>query len=409
MAFDALSGSQSLPAPRLFDASWTVWLAQGGDLALPAIVQEGDVLVVSNVYATDWTTIVPVPTVEGQGSFRYQAAFVGTPDGQRLPLPTLEGSYLPGRAFTAGDMALPLPEQADGQGWTNGDNTLPGIELSGTLAVGRILSDGVNVLPVPTVEAQAGGAAILTSGEMALPLPLVAGTLDKGTVAEGAAMLPLPTVEGVMLSGTVAVSGDLALPAPTVSGAMYAIVVFEPGDLTLPAIVQTDGQMLPPVRAPPADPSEAMALVMNARTGALSRYDAFAFDSFALVGGVAYAAGAGGLYRLDGADDAGEPIAARITQPPTDFGLAQLKRMTEVFVTYRSAGPLELSTTLDDTVTYCYRMDETKPAGLYRNRCKMGRGAKAATWQIDIQNVDGADFTLQSLEPIYEALSRRLS
>ena len=142
---------------------------------------------------------------------------------------------------------------------------------------------------------------------------------------------------------------------------------------------------------------------------ALSRYDRFAFDSFALVAGIAYAAGAGGLYRLEGDTDAAAPINAQATLPPTDFGKPQLKRVTEVQVAYRAAGPIEIAATLDDTTTYCYRMEETKPAGLYRNRCKMGRGAKAAYWQFDVTNVDGADFTLQSLEPVHETLSRRQS
>lgn len=72
------------------------------------------------------------------------------------------------------------------------------------------------------------------------------------------------------------------------------------------------------------------AWVMN-QAGAFVQYDNFAFDSFAtLPDGTTLAAGAGGLFALEGADDNGTPIAAEIKHGLSDFNTPDQKRMVRL-------------------------------------------------------------------------------
>lgn len=152
------------------------------------------------------------------------------------------------------------------------------------------------------------------------------------------------------------------------------------------------------------------ALVMNASTRALSGYAAFPMNSVAVFNGKVLGAHAGGIAVLEGDDDDGTPIDGYIENGDMALDDAGQCRVSRIHVEYRSAGPLEVSLRPDGTdEAFIYRMEETRTAGVYRNRVKVGRGFRASRAAVRISNVDGADFTLRSIEVDVESIARKVS
>ncbi|MGH8073632.1 MAG: hypothetical protein ACREO4_06115 [Lysobacter sp.] len=151
------------------------------------------------------------------------------------------------------------------------------------------------------------------------------------------------------------------------------------------------------------DSGEYIAWVLNTESRGLSRYTQYPFNSFAKIGGRYYGAVGSGIHRLDGDDDAGEPIAARLRMGLSDLGTRVLKRVPEAYVGYSSDGTLLLRVISIEEVTGAkqaatYKLAPRGAAATRENRFKMGRGVKSVDWDFEIENVDGADFTLDSIE-----------
>ena len=160
------------------------------------------------------------------------------------------------------------------------------------------------------------------------------------------------------------------------------------------------------------DTGEYVAWVMNTESRALSRYTQYPFNSFAKIGGRYYAAAADGLHRLDGDDDDGTPIAARLRLGLSALGTRRLKRLPEAFVGYTASGALLLHViTVNEQSgqkeAAIYRILERPASSERETRWKLGKGIKAVDFDFVIENVDGADFELAAIDfrPIY--LDRR--
>ncbi|EZP43144.1 putative phage-related protein [Stenotrophomonas sp. RIT309] len=160
------------------------------------------------------------------------------------------------------------------------------------------------------------------------------------------------------------------------------------------------------------DTGEYVAWVMNTENRALSRYTQYPFNSFAKIGGRYYAAASDGLHRLDGDDDDGTPIAARLRLGLSALGTRRLKRLPEAFVGYTASGALLLHViTVNEEggqkEAAIYRILERPASSERETRWKLGKGIKAVDFDFVIENVDGADFELAAIDfrPIY--LDRR--
>lgn len=160
------------------------------------------------------------------------------------------------------------------------------------------------------------------------------------------------------------------------------------------------------------DTGEFLAWVMNTESRALSTYTQFPFNSFAKIGGRYYGAHAGGIARLGGRTDMGEPIRARLRLGMSDFGSRLVKSFSDVFFGLAADGQMLLKAIYVDERTAEKHMAIYKvmarPAAVSREtRAKVGRGMKAVDWDFEIENVDGADFDLQSIQFYPTQLSRR--
>jgi hypothetical protein len=160
------------------------------------------------------------------------------------------------------------------------------------------------------------------------------------------------------------------------------------------------------------DTGEYIAWTLNTESKGLTRYTQYPFNSFACIGGRYYGAAADGLHRLDGDDDNGTPIAARIRLGLSALGTRKLKRMPEAFIGYAGSGALLLRVITIDEQTgekaaAIYRLRPRGAACTREARFKMGRGLKSVDWDFEIENVDGADFDLTAIQFRPLVLDRR--
>ena len=137
-----------------------------------------------------------------------------------------------------------------------------------------------------------------------------------------------------------------------------------------------------------------VAWVMNAETTAVSWYDNFDFESIAQPPGKVLAVGPDGLYELCGSTDSGEQIDAEVVSGFSDFGVAQTKRVDNLYFGYTSEGRISVTTETYESghppSTYYL---EQRAAGAPRNsRVTPGKGLWGRYWRMTIRNVDGADF-----------------
>lgn len=151
------------------------------------------------------------------------------------------------------------------------------------------------------------------------------------------------------------------------------------------------------------DSGDYTAWVLNTESRGLSRYTQYPFNSFAKIGNRYYGASGAGVFRLEGDTDSGAPIAARLRLGLSDMGSRALKRMPEAFVGYRSDGTLLLRVISIDDATGAkqaavYRLAPRGAASVREGRFKMGRGVKSVDWAFELENVDGSDFELESIE-----------
>lgn len=147
--------------------------------------------------------------------------------------------------------------------------------------------------------------------------------------------------------------------------------------------------------------------VVNADTGASSRYEGFEFNSFATLDGQLYATREDGLYRVGADDDAGEPIRAMISLGRQTFGSTHLKGLTAAYLGVSSTDTMYLKVVVNGGNEYIYRARRNDEF-MKTQRIDTGKGLRANYFDFEIYNSDGSDFELDSVEFAPVQLSRRI-
>ncbi len=158
--------------------------------------------------------------------------------------------------------------------------------------------------------------------------------------------------------------------------------------------------------------TEYTAWVMNADNLGSSEYRNFGFNSFAEVGNSFFGAREDGLYQLQGDTDNGENILARIRSGVTNFNSSAVKRVPMMYIGYTANGELLFTASVTSPegakTGYTYRMAERKADATRENRLKIGKGLASVYWQWELQNTDGADFSVDVVKLWPMVLSRRI-
>lgn len=163
---------------------------------------------------------------------------------------------------------------------------------------------------------------------------------------------------------------------------------------------------------------QATAWTANTDTWGGSRYTNFEFNSLAVVDGVLMGANDEGLWRLDAADDGGEPILGHVQTDMQDYGAEQVKSSPLVYAGVSTNGAMQL--TVDAVIKgtpahYTYTFEPRQAGDFAPGRCKIGRSVRSRYLQFTVGNhsgggavAAGADFTIDQLSVLAEAGSRRI-
>jgi len=234
-------------------------------------------------------------------------------------------------------------------------------------------------VPFPEVSVTAKPEVIGTIHLKIAAFPRLAVTGKSGVLGEIEATLPFPDValvETPLVTGTI----HITLPFPFMD--MY-------GDVIPVTIIRK-------------------AIVMHLFNYAVSHYVNYNFNSLAHFNKVFLGANENGIYILDGNEDLGEKIEAEIGSGVSDLGgSGAISIPREAWLAYRSDGEMELDVKMDEhedlpPITY----DKIAHA-IMDMRGKLGRGDKARFFTWKLKNVDGSDFSLESLRVLGDIIRRK--
>lgn len=236
------------------------------------------------------------------------------------------------------------------------------------------------------------------TGEMIFPLLSTSAEFLAGNSFTGSMRLPMFEADADYLAGS-AFSASLNFPMFSNAGAFGTYVYA--GDWTLPMFVAAG-------RAESDIAQTYRGWPINLKNMGLTEYQNFAFNSMTRFNGEYLAAGAGGLFSLDGDDDNGTPIDSRVRFALTDFGIEALKRLEEAFVSYRSAGDLRFRVIIDGGETYEYTLAATGNTGIATNRAKVGKAIKSNYFCLEVESVAGIPFELDAIKLHPVVLDRKI-
>lgn len=143
---------------------------------------------------------------------------------------------------------------------------------------------------------------------------------------------------------------------------------------------------------------------MNTRTGAVTEYENYAFNSFARMGNRYLGASDQGLFELRGDDDEGEDIIARIRSGFLQFGGTHLSRLSAAYIATRGEGTMLLKIVEGDGREYVYSCDTRN---MRSTKVHMGKGQKARYFVFELIST-GQDFDLDTIEFVPVVVPRRV-
>jgi hypothetical protein len=155
-----------------------------------------------------------------------------------------------------------------------------------------------------------------------------------------------------------------------------------------------------------------VAWVVNTETRAAWEYANYPFNSFCEFDGRCYGAAADGIYTLGGETDAGTDIKARFRLGLSTLGIAKEKRIPAIYWGVRTNGDVIIKMIVTDETgekfEHWYRLTARGAAGTREARTQIGRGLESVYWDMEVENVDGADFEFDNIQMLPMILDRRV-
>lgn len=157
------------------------------------------------------------------------------------------------------------------------------------------------------------------------------------------------------------------------------------------------------------DPT-SKAWVMNTETTAVGWYDNFSFESIVSWKGRELAVGPDGIHELVGDTDNGQKIDSLVESGFTDFGVAQTKRLDNMYFGYTSDGQIAVQTEVYESGSSptTYLLEERDASAPRNSRVTPGKGLWGRYWRLTITNVDGADFEVHDATVDIAVSTRRI-
>lgn len=150
------------------------------------------------------------------------------------------------------------------------------------------------------------------------------------------------------------------------------------------------------------------AIVMHLFNHAVSHYVNYNFNSLFHFQNLFLGTNEEGIYIIDGDNDLGEMIEAEIGSGLIDLGAkGEITIPREAWLAYRSNNGMELDTRIDEVVDLPPCLFEKAALMIRECREKLGRGIKARFFMWKLRNVDGSDFSLESLRILGDKIKRK--
>jgi hypothetical protein len=277
-------------------------------------------------------------------------------------------------------LVIPLPSLSITSTVDTFDLSLP-IPLPILSVLGKVgeMGDIDIIVPFPTISVRGKPEVLGTIHLSIRAFPTLSVIGKTGELGKIAITLPFPDVALIdtpLVRGTI--SADLPFPFIDMYGDVIPITIMR------------------------------KAIIMHLFNYAVSHYVNYNFNSLAHFNKVFLGANENGIYILDGGDDLGEKIEAEIGSGVSDLGGAgAISIPREAWLAYRSDGEMELDVKMDEhedlpPITY----DKIAHA-IMEMRGKLGRGDKARFFTWKLKNVDGSDFSLESLRILGDIIKRK--
>lgn len=143
---------------------------------------------------------------------------------------------------------------------------------------------------------------------------------------------------------------------------------------------------------------------VNTRTGAVTEYENFEFNSFAQYGHKYLGASSDGLYELDGNTDDGDNIIPHIRSGYAQFSESKYSSFKAAYLGMRGSGDIILKLDTGDGKTYTY---QTVVQNMQSTKVRLGKGLRARYFAFELIGT-GPDFDLDTVEFIPLTAQRRV-
>jgi hypothetical protein len=143
---------------------------------------------------------------------------------------------------------------------------------------------------------------------------------------------------------------------------------------------------------------------VNTKTGGVTEYTNFSFNSFAQMGHKYIAASGDGLYELNGDTDDGTAIIAQIKSGFAQFGGSRFTSFKAAYLGLRATGDFVLKLETGDGKQYVYA---AVAKNMQTSRVHMGKGLRARYFSFELIST-GQDFDLDAVEFVPLVMQRRV-
>jgi len=438
-----VAGSATLTTQRPnIDMSGGVTVSGAATLNYRATITTSGGVIVSGTGAGGGNTITGEGGVTVGGESPGEK-FNVEPSGVRFRLPFLDGQIIPGNGIAlpkfvvAGQLTpgsgvvFPTPIVSGDLG----EAVIGAVTFKPAKVAGRLRPTAVGDGEVTFSALSVDGSGGVQSGQIEFQKPVVAGELTIPNIGTGGVAFSLAQVDGdsPLIAGAGGVvfaalqiageaewnyaAGGVAFRSLSVAGAAVAGAAIDGGVSFSTFIIDGAGYTtytatgavsfsLPEVYGVLQTVGlAATTYAINPRIQAVTEYTNFAFNSYAAVGGRYFAASENGLFALGGDEDLTAAIDARIKTRDTTFGSPQRKRCTRAYVRGVFAGDMQVSTYAEGLERAYYA--NIQSAQRQSKRVQLGRAVDATYWAIALENVAGADFTLDDITLDPELIQRR--
>ena len=147
---------------------------------------------------------------------------------------------------------------------------------------------------------------------------------------------------------------------------------------------------------------DRLTLCLSLPRVALSQYDNYNFNSMCNFDGMLLGSNEDGLFVLDsGESDDGSLIDAHFKFGSSDLGLDEHKSIRYINIAGRLGGMLQVSVNADGAGDIKRQLSpERTDLRQMRNRVYMGKDCKGKYLELKVENVQGADFTVNRIDAL---------